>query len=288
MARSVTTLVETAQPVIAPFGILSSATTVVEGSDDSWISGLTHEVPDARVSARNVTILGSDNENSVTAVSSPVKDNYRFYYPFDVQTSIEVSTMGSDPAHVLKSAKSALDVVAQKTIEFEFWEGGIAKTLTDPSDNRYLANSSAIDMTPTPGTGVKVHYGLALLEEALGTGTIGSTGVIHAPRSVASALRVRPEKGTLCTSLGTSVVAGTGYTRRGPSGALAPANQAWMYATGPVTVRLGQVTVIPEKLSQAVDTSINNIKYYVDRPASVTWSTTNLYAVLVDLTLDYQ
>jgi hypothetical protein len=60
-----------------------------------------------------------------------------------------------------------------------------------------------------------------------------------------------------------------------------------MYATGPVSVRIGPTIVTPEKLNQAINTQINEIQYFVDGSAAVTWSTTDLYAVLVDLTLDY-
>lgn len=287
--RRATTLVETAQPELAPFGILSSAVTVHKDSNEHWIGGLTYETPDANVSARNISILGTTSQQAVTAVNSPKQDNFRFYYPFAVEATIKTSTMGNDPEKVLASAREALDIVASKAIEKEFWDGDIAQQLTADNSNRYLAQSDAVDVTPTPGTGVKVRQGLGLLVEALGQGSIGSKGVLHAPPSVIEALSpVLIEKdGGLFTKTGHGVVNGVGYSRRGPSGALATGSLAWMYATGPVTVHLGPITVTPEKLNQATDISQNNIQYFVDRPASVTWSTSNLYAVLVDLALDY-
>lgn len=289
MPRSATTLVETATPSISPFGILSSAVTVIEDNTDDWIGGITYDTPDAQTAAENESVLGVSTRQTVSTVTNPKATAKKFYYPFAVRSEVFTSTMGSDPEDVKQTALAALDIVTQKSIEIEFWDGGIAKTLTSQNDNRYLAHASAVDMTPVPGTGVKVGYGLALLEAALGNATIGSAGVIHAPRAVASALAPRlceDEKG-LRTSLGNGLVAGTGYTRRGPSGALASGSNYWLYATGPVTVRLGAKKIIPEKLSQAVDISQNNFAYYADRPAAVTWSTTNLYAVLVDLSLDY-
>lgn len=286
--RNSSTLVETALPEVSPFGILSSATTVFKDSSVHWIGGATYETPDANVSVENISILGVATQQSVSVVTSPGKDNFRFYYPFSVETTLKSSTMGNDPKDIEKSAKSALDVVTPKALERELWEGGIAKTLTATNSNRYLAHATAVDMTPTPGTGVKVHYGLGLLEEAIGNATIGSVGVIHAPPSVVSALGIEGDKKGLATNLGTGVVAGSGYTRMGPSGALATGSLRWIYATGPVSVRLGAINITPEKLNQAVDISQNNITYFVDRPAAVTWSTSNLYAVLVDLALDYK
>jgi hypothetical protein len=175
----------------------------------------------------------------------------------------------------------------QKAIEIEFWNGDIAKLLDSDNDNRYLASAQAIDVTPTAGTGVKTRYGLALLEQAIADSPLGAQGVIHAPRDVASALKVKADGKTLRTNLGTPVVAGVGYSKKGPTGVVAGAGKAWMYATGPVSVRVGPTIVTPEKLNQAINTRINEIQYFVDGSAAVTWSTTNSYAVLVDLTLDY-
>lgn len=291
MVRSATTLLETEGVKIAPYGILSKAASVYNETGDNWTAGLMYEIPDASVSSKNVSILGVNSQVSATAVNNPDNESWGFYYPFDVQASVKKSTMGNTPERVIKAAHEALEIVTQKSIEREFWEGAIASQLTHTNDNRYLCQSGlAVDVTPVPGTGVKPRYGLGLIQEAMGNSTIGSQGTLHMPVSVAEILKGVHDhdgEGVLRTKVGTPVVAGTGYTRRGPNGVLAPANMAWIYGTGPVSVRLGPVHMIPEKLSQAVDTGINNIQYYVDRAAAVTWSTTGLYAVLVDLTMDY-
>jgi hypothetical protein len=289
MARSNTTLVPTAGLEVAPFGILSPATTSYNESDGFWTSGFTYEASDAGVVVRNGSIFGKTlPASSVTVIdNTDSKEHYKTYLPFDIQASIKVSTMGTNPADIEATAKNALDIVTQKAIEAEFWDGGIAKTLTSDNNNRWLASTQSVDVTPTPGTGVKVQYGLALLEQAIADSSIGFQGVIHTPRDVASALRLEADGKTLRTSLGTPVVAGVGYSKKGPTGAVAAAGKAWMYATGPVSVRLGPTTVTPSKLNQAVNIRINEIEYYADRPAAVTWATTDSYAVLIDLTLDY-
>lgn len=288
MARSNTTLVPTAGLEVAPFGILSPATTTYDHSDSYWTAGYTYEVVDAGVVVVNGSIFGVSPAASAAIIdNSDSKEHFRTYYPFDINATIKVSTMGTNPAEIEASATKALDVVTQKAVEAEFWRGSIAKLLTTDNDNRYLASTQSVDVTPTPGTAVKVHYGLALLEQALADAPIGAQGVVHAPRDVASTLRLEKDGSTLRTSLGTPVVAGVGYSKHGPTGALAPAGKAWMYATGPISVRLGPTIVTPEKLNQAVDLRVNTIQYYVDRSAAITWSTSDSYAVLVDLTLDY-
>jgi hypothetical protein len=236
----------------------------------------------------NGSIFGASTAQTVTVINNTDdKERFKTYYPFDIRASMKVSTFGTNPAELEASAKMALDMVTQKAIEIEFWNGDVAKLLTSDNDNRYLASTRTVDVTPQPGTAVKVWYGLALLEQAIADAPIGANGVIHAPRDVATTLRLENDGNVLKTVLGTPFVAGTGYSKRGPSGALAPAGKAWMYATGPVSVRLGPLTIVPDKLNQAVNTRINDIEYFVDRPAAVTWSTTDSYAVLVDLTLDY-
>ncbi len=288
MARSNTTLVPTAGLEVAPYGILSPATTTYDHNDSFWTSGFTYENQDAGLVVANGSILGANPSETVTVIdNSASKEHFKTYYPFDVKASVKVSTFGTNPAEIEASAKTALDVVMQKAIEIEFWNGDIAKLLDSNNDNRYLASAESVDVTPTAGTAVKVRYGLALLEEALGNASIGAAGVIHAPRVVGSALNLDKDGNKLVAPLGSPVVSGVGYSKKGPTGAVAGAGKAWMYATGPVSVRIGPTIVTPEKLNQAINTRINEIQYFVDGSAAVTWSTTDSYAVLVDLTLDY-
>lgn len=281
-----TDLVATEQPVAAPYGILSPATTLKELADKS-IPGFTYNIADAGLVVKTSALNGGGAETETVVDNSENRKDLGFYYPFNIESSITLSSMGHRPEDVLAAAGNALDMVAQKAIESEFWHGTIAKSLTKTNDNRYLSRDEALDVTPTAGTAVKVRYGQALLEEALAETPLSARGTIHAPKLIASVLQASDQGGALVTNLGTNVVAGSGYSHIGPDGVLAPTGRAWMYATGPVTVHLGSIAVVPEKLNQSVDTLENTIKYYVNRPAAVTWSTTHLYAVLVDLTLDY-
>lgn len=288
MARNNTTLVPTEGLKVAPFGILSPATSVYDENESFWTSGFTYEAMDSGVVVVNASIFGADSSESVAVIdNSDESQHFKAYYPFDIQASVKVSTHGTTPESIREGAERALDIVTQKAVEAEFWNGDIAKTLTAENDNRYLASSSTQDLTPSSG-GVKVRRGLSILERAIGDASIGYQGVIHTTRDVASALNLKADGKTLRTNLETPVVAGVGYSQKGPDGTDAPEGKAWMYATGPVSVRLGAATVTPAKLNQAVDTRINTIEYFVDRPAAITWATTDSYAVLVDLTLDYK
>jgi hypothetical protein len=287
MVRSNTTLVETEMPTKAPFGILSPATTLKE-LPASAEAGFTYTISDAGLVVKTSSVFGGGTGEETVVDNSENRQNFGFYYPFNIEASIEASSFGHSPDDLRVSAALALEMVAQKAIESEFWHGTIANSLTKDNDNRYLSQELALDVTPNAGTAVKVRYGQALLEEAIAESPLSPVGTIHAPKLIASVLQASPDgEGGLRTNLGTHVVAGSGYSHIGPDGVLAPTGRAWMYATGPVTVHLGAVDVTPDKLNQSVDTTNNAIKYYVSRSAAVTWSTTHLYAVLVDLTLDY-
>jgi len=279
----------------APYGLLSPATTVVHDHTDHWAGGFDYQTDDCGV---EVTLLGTCSSSvSATAVEDNGSPIFRSYIPFEVQVAVKCSTMGTTPEEQEKRARDALKACAQKAIEFEFWTGTLAKVAAaDPSwdvdtkgayPNRYLASSDALDVTPTPGTGVKSKQGLALLEQALADCGCGIQGTIHAPRDVASALGIKPKDDRIYTNLGNLVVAGAGYSNTGPDGTPAGAGKKWMYATGPVTVRLGDPMVVPDKQSQAVDIQKNTIVYRASQPAAVTWNSCCHAAVLVDLALDY-
>lgn len=286
MVRSNTTLIETEMPQAAPFGILSPATTLKELPATAE-AGFTYTISDAGLVVKTSSVFGGGTGGETIVDNTANKQNFGFYYPFNIEASIQASTFGHNPDDLRESARNALEMVAQKAIESEFWHGTVAQSLTKDNDNRYLSQNLALDVTPTPGTAVKVRYGQALLEEAIAESPLSAVGTIHAPKLIASVLQTSNDGGALRTNLGTNVVAGSGYSHIGPDGVLAPTGRAWMYATGPVTVHLGGINVTPEKLNQSIDTTENTIQYYVSRSAAVTWSTTHLYAVLVDLTLDY-
>lgn len=290
-----TLVVDTAGPEASDYGILSPATTVIIDNDERWIGGLTYPTIDAGASVILAPISGNSSPSDEEVISPDgTKPPYRYYYPFDVKASMQASTMGSTPEEIYANAETVINTVTQKAIEIELWRGVIARSLTATdavTGNRFLGSAAGTDFTDvTPSGsagGVKPRYAQALLEQALGDATIGSKGVLHTPRLLASILKVKDSNGVLKTNLGTPVVAGAGYSLTGPDGQPAAAGKAWMFATGPLTVRLGPVSVIPGELSQAVDTRVNTITYYIDRAAAVTWSTSNLFGVLVDLTLDY-
>lgn len=292
---ALSTVVTDATPVEpAEYGLLSSATRVIELSDNE-INGISYDLSECGASVHLEAICNSSTQVSV--VSESDGNAYRTYFPFDIVTEYSCSTMGTSPEEVLEEVKKHAEACAQKALEYEFWTGSLAKEVAESDDwdsatdgaypNRYLASSAAQDVTPTPGTGVRAKQAIALLEKALAECGCGAKGTIHLTREVASVLNRNPKDGELTTNLGTHIVAGVGYTGTGPDGTEPGGTEVWAYATGPVTVRLGEVVVTPGEKSQAVNTQNNTTKYYAQQPAAVTWDSCCHAAVLVDLSLDY-
>ncbi len=274
-------------PKPSKFGLLNSKTIVQDG--ERWNGGIAIESLHCNVSSKVIDICNTSNSVSGTEPG----DSNVLFRPYAIEASYECSTFGFKNQDYFEKARLGLELCQSKAVEAEFWNGTLAK-LDDtedaeglPNPNKYLAHPDAQDVTPSAGTAVKPAYGLALLEEALGNCGCGVRGFIHATRAVGSTLATKVEDDALVTKLGNYVIAGTGYTGTGPDGTEPTGSKVWMYATGPVTARLGDIVVTPDTLSEATNTRNNTVSVSASREAAVTWDGCCHYAVLVDLSLDY-
>lgn len=286
----ITTRFDNSEPVVpTPYGLLSPAVNVIyENQDVHWEGSFDY----SRSDYVTITNIASESNTVSSVVYAAPTDSptYTDYVPFVIQADFTVPTIGNNAEEVNKAVESAIEAATQKALEQEFWTGELSQTLvtTDSTHpNRWLASPDATDVTPTPGTPIKVKYGMALLERAIGDSGIGERGLIHAARDTATFLPGLWQKDDiLLSAIGTPVIAGAGYPSTSPDGDTPSAGNRWMYATGPVTVRLGKVFVYQEKIQDAINVSNNKIVYRAMRLASVTWSNNTHAAVLVDLGLD--
>jgi len=274
----------------ALYGLLSPAVTVVEDSTPYWVNGFEYEALECTTDVQIYPVC--TNGDAVDVITAASDTFTRSYFPFSIRTSFKASPISLRHEEIEERAEWALDACRQKTIEHELWTGELAQaeavSYGSGYPNRYLASTDATDLTPSAGVGVKAKYALALLERALADCGCGSQGLIHATRDVATTLAPKNEDGVLLTPLGNKIIAGSGYTGSAPDGTPASGTEIWMYATGPVTVRLGPVELVPGAVkSQATDTSVNTVEYFVEQAAAATWNSCCHFAVLVDLSLDY-
>lgn len=144
------------------------------------------------------------------------------------------------------------------------------------------------------GSAVSAGVGISYLEEAI-SGT-GREGLIHITPAVAAALTVIPTgkdgpSDPIYTAAGTPVSVGAGYALANPhlaKGATPAAGptEDWIFATGPVAVRIAeQADILPDEVSQAIDRSQNIAYFKAEKVAVVVWDTVLQVGVLVDWTL---
>jgi hypothetical protein len=85
----------------------------------------------------------------------------------------------------------------------------------------------------------------------------------------------------LITANGTPVVSGMGYQDVDTPWLAAPgATEDWIFATGPVEVRLGPLVITDTR--ESLDRSDNEITFRAERYVLATWDTALQAAVLVD------
>lgn len=204
--------------------------------------------------------------------------------PFLVEA--RVSRYGADgpDAEVVEAVQRALDASLPKAVEAEVWTGAGIDT------NRHLAQAVA-DVTVLSDTALSPRRAFAAVAAGLASANTGGPGVIHATPDVvalwsydSAALRLSGDR-LLTVVRDDLVVPGTGYTGVGPVGhesATPPENQVWCYATGPVSVRLGTVQVLPGERSQGLNTASNWWTFGAQRSVVVTIEGPVL-AVLVNL-----
>lgn len=266
-----------------PYGLVNPKTLV--GESARWEGGFNQESVACNAGIRLIDICSTTTEHVLHANSGA--GSLGEYDPFAVQATVKCTTMNGLYEDWEDRARMALDAATSNAVEHEFWEGAL--TQAAGTGNKYLLDGSVTDVTPVPGTAVKVRYGLALLEGALADAGYGYRGFIHAPVSIASTLPCYhdDDANMLVTKIGNYVISGSGYSGAGPGVVPATSSKRWMFATGPVSVRLGDVTVTPGERSQRIDTAVNTISLSAERPASVVYDGCAYFGVLVDLSLDY-
>lgn len=159
----------------------------------------------------------------------------------------------------------------------------------------YLRTSDASTTLIVGGGAVHPRKALALLDQAIADAGIGQ-GMIHAlPYLVglwSPDLVISERGGRLLSANGNIVVSGNGYDGLGPDGsggmpATVVAGTVWAYATDLVVIdREATPTLNPPTIAEALDRTVNTIRYRASRFYSIRWAR-RLHAAVkatVDLT----
>lgn len=280
-----------AQPVkAASFGLLSVAD-VVTPEDEKWVRGFAAEFLSRPDKVQLLSALSGEVPNGVIYEPSDgtSTDTHQDVRPFFIEAINEVSGMGVRGKDPRASVLAQLEATTQKAIERELWDGPVI--IADNDDQPFLAKGTNGPKLIGSGA-VAPKKALSLIEGAIADSPTGGGGVIHVTRDLGSILSlqgaIKPvdnEDGTqhLETVLGTKVVIGSGYTGSSPDGALGSDTIKFIYATGPVTVILGESEVVNEDMNRAFTPSNNDVELRAIRPAAVYFDPSIYYTVQVTI-----
>lgn len=255
-------------PAITPyeFGLFSVAQRPAPERDDHWRCGVQYE-PFACDKAK-----GEGDRCDTPQPDKAADDGVPLVEgdPFTIYDGYLCRLPGrADPQELINRATQALILGEQRAVEEAFWTGNLGN---DP----HLADPSAVvvNVTPTPADALTVVAGVAALENYLGENYSG-VGVLHSPRGVATLLSrdgvITATRTGLRTVLGTGLAAGGGYVvNTGPDGTPAPDGYAWIYATGAVVIRSGEVIVNPDTIAAAFNRATNEVHILAERQYVIT------------------
>lgn len=234
-------------------------------------TGLKRQVTLANVSnvaTNGATLSASSGTSAYNNAKTGVGPGYTQADPFMVIAGV---SCGMGPLTDGARAVAALAAAEARLVERTFERGAISPALV-----------SASTVTLNGGTAVRVKRAVGLLETYLRS-NYGGTGVLHAAPILAEYIKPTRDGNVLRTMLGTPIAFGSGYTGPNPgTGAAAPANQVWLYATGAVTVRRSAVQQ-PGDAREQFDRATNQTLMIAERGVMVAVDCVPPAAVLVDL-----
>lgn len=186
--------------------------------------------------------------------------------PFTVLLGVPCRLVGTSLEELERRVVSAFTYNEQRAVEEIFWTGSLG--------NNHLADPDCVDLTPAEGA-LSIVAGVGKLESHLRS-NYGGTGVLHAPTGLAAFaaamnLIVGTPPAKLVTPLGTRWAFGAGYeVNTGPDGTPAPDGEAWIYATGQVSIIRSEVFVNPDDLRYAFNTRTNEVEIFAERNYAIT------------------
>ena len=272
-------------PVAPEYSLLSTPGVVVERDSGRWLNGVNIVgYPDGEPSLWEpcsdgtfATKAGGDDLPQAT------------FDPFVVYVPVECLLRGA--RDILDFSEATLGAVESFGVE-QYLAQGIPGS---GSANPYLADSNVVVLNG--GTAVKASLGFSFLEDAIAA--TGRQGLIHSTPAVNGALGFnflrecdpdgRQDSGDeyLETANSTTVISGQGYIGATGPGLTDPdydliqgGTEQWIFATGPVEVRLGPI--VNTTLRESLDREDNLVVYRAERYVLATWDTALQVAVLVD------
>ena len=256
------------RPVAPPHSLVNTPGVVVEHDNGRWLNGVNQiafpeDVP---------SLWEPCSEGTFRVKTDGVPFRITTFDAFVVYLPVQCSSLGLYQG-LQEQAETVLDATQSMGIE-EALVQGVAG-----SANPYFGD---VNLAILGGGAVSAVVALSYLENAIGA--TGRKGIIHATPAIVTALNnleLEDVNGTLTTANGTPVVSGDGYIGSDPDAGASPtAGQDWMYATGPVEIRLGPVAMTT--VAESLDRSDNTLTFRAERYVLATWDGALQAGVLVD------
>lgn len=276
-------------------GLLVSATEAtdlpvetVKGGGDRWGVGFT-------VQPENCVVVdswdpdcgvwpteGGDNVIEQKTFKSTAGTNELSYdvSPVLLESSYECDAKGFKAIDYAGRARRQLEAGTSKAMEFELWTGTLKST------NPALETGATVLES---GSSFIPADAMLLLGQAMSNCGAGGRGMIHAPtifvdKLLDSGMTLKEVGNKLMTvTRGDTIVAGSGYPGTGPAGVAPGTGQTWVFATGPVTYRMGPPLIYPEMFSEAWDRLKNRVEYRAEREVAMNFDPCCHFAILVDV-----
>ena len=216
-------------------------------------------------------------KSTTTNLHSPRFDPIVAYVP------IICSTIASRDLDGLAERAQA---VMEASLSFAV-EKALAKGVTG-SNNAFFGDSNLTALAA--GAAVLPQAGLNYLENAIGQS--GRAGMIHATPGTVSAwnfvnLITDNGEGVIETANGTVVASEAGIYDTDPAGKTGSdptVGQEWAFATGPVEVFVGDVSISAPGDNEAVDQATNTVTYFAEVEFVAYWDRGLQAGVLIDWT----
>lgn len=211
--------------------------------------------------------------------------------PFTVYTYPVCGPVGNWDEYQ-RRAVAALTNGEARAVEREF-ESGSLGTYPHLAANAVVSGTGfdtnvvyQTEATVVTGSPVNLVRGIAELEAVLAA-CYGNEGVIHIPPQVVAYGitngTFRVDGNRLRSPSGHLIAAGAGYRGLSPAGAVQSTMTPYLYATGAVFIRRGEIQV-PASNRQSLDRSVNDVHLLAERTYVIGWDCCH-YAQQVDLTL---
>lgn len=250
-------------PSPRPFSLLDAAT-LVDPVNNRWLGG--GWIGGYPVGPAHTHDPCSTGTERVKETNDPMGTAITGRFSVYMDAFCTAQGVGPDETWLTDRLKLAFQVYEQAAVERVLATGDGHGTLGSylGDTNMEVLGSGAVDATRA----------LELLETEI---ALNGSGIIHAAPATATAWAsetlITPSRNQMRTTLGTPVAVGAGYIGVTPAGQGGPgADEEWAFASGPIEIyRDAEIKIFPENYSEALDRSMNDLRFLAERPYLFNW-----------------